>query len=298
MRENGKGYGSNDSSKTGSKLFYIALARLILIFFAMVGLPLIWQLHGTMSGILFLAGCVVVYFLLYNYSDSLETAYQLNQVKAVDFTGIISSYIQLESFDRTRTFSRTELSHLMPDGGFGHATYKVSGRNMIRGSWEGHNLRSAYVDYEDDSSLSDYPRSVLFEGQYTEIEGQTGFPGKMLLIRPRKQLAAHKDILAQTGLTNRRVEADSLPGWEVYSDRPGDAREILSSNREFINRIKLASGMRFMLIEEKRVCFCGDYAFNTVDFNRGYDGANEDCEHAMCLLTDEGLAAVKPLWQD
>ena len=304
MRETEKRPARDAGIWTGRIIVIIGCVQFIVVLMAVGEIPLAFAYHETTKGVLYAAGLTAAFLLLRHWKNSLITAYLLEQEKAVDLTGIIRSYIDLESFDRSGTFKRSELSHLMPGGGFPHASYTVEGRNMIRGSWEGHPLRSAYVDYNDEAGEV---AVRLFAGQYTEIEGYTGFPGKLLLIRPKRRLAgsgdgmraqAYKNMLEQTGLKDRQVESVGPSGWEVYSDRRMDATALLSSNRGFVDRMVRASGMLFMLVEEDRVCFCGDYAFGTFDLANGHEGVKQDCEHAMYMLVNEGLDAVKTLWQD
>ena len=251
-----------------------------------------------------LAACVLAAVLIGRRAGALDDTYQKMQREKLDFDGILGEFIQLDSFDPDGAFTRAELSHLCPDGGWNAASYKLRGRNRMRGSWKGCRLDSAGVDYYSESSPDrDGPQvaTQLIKGQVTMLEARTGFPGKLLLIRPARGYSVTKVtqnvLLRQTGLSGMEVRDTSLAEncWQVFCASPGNAAALLRANRAFTERLNRASRLQFMLIEPDRVTFCGDYQFETVDYRLGIEATGKACRSAMRALVEEGLQTVDAL---
>ena len=269
----------------------------VLFLALIVGTPVITIFSWT-AAVVYLVVGIVAFILLKKKWEKLDGEYRRRLSKSIDYDQIIGKYIDLEWFNPDRAFSRGELVHLIPDGGFPYASNKVRGRNMMCGKWKGYGVRTAWVDYWEEGDIEYGTDRSLFKGQLTIVDAPTGFQGKLLAIHPVKVFhpddcltkTGAKIILKQTGLAGRRPETELLPGWEIYSS--GNAFALANANREWIGAMRQAMGMHFMLIEENRVTFLGNYHFNTVDYQGGTKGTREGCERAMELLADEGLRAA------
>lgn len=283
--------------------FYIIARIIILIIglffvFAMF-LPNVFTYHESVSGQLpVLAGLVIVYILLKKRCRHLIDVYEYYRDKSVDPLSIIGQYIDLDWSNAKRTFSAEDVADLWPIGGFGNANKKLHSKRMMAGQYKGVQLRSAHVEYCEEGYGETYdPETTLFSGQMTIIDTPTGFSGKLLLLKGCTDMQSKaavtkrgmKIMLDQAGRVGQQFEVEQLPGWQVYTDNRREALELFASNADFVERMRRAWRIRFMLVRPDGIVFFGDYDLNFDSCGNDFERMKASLNASIEYLVEEGF---------
>lgn len=295
---------SEDISSMLFRIRFYIIARIIILIigllfvFGMI-LPNVFTYHKSVSGqLLVLAGLVIAYLLMGKRCRRLADVYEYHRSKSVDPWAIIGQYIDLEGPNAWGTFTAEDVADLWPIGGFGNANKKLHSKRMMAGRYKGVKLRSAHVEYCEEGYGETYdPETTLFSGQMTIIDAPTGFSGKLLLLKggadtPRNAAVTKrgmKVMLGQAACMGQQFEAEQLPGWQVYTDNRREALELFASNVDFVERMRSAWRIRFMLVRPDGIVFFGDYDLNFDSCDNDFERMKASLNASIEYLVEEGF---------
>ncbi len=164
----------------------------------------------------------------------------------------------------------------------------ITGRNRFSGFYAGRfPLCSSWlrIDWRVTSSPI-----TLYTGQVALLETPVSFTGKLLLYRPSVHARLINSVFGggDFGRKSQAVTGVRLPlGWAVESDVPDAARAALADNPAFLDKLRDAEQLDFMLVHDRHLVLGGHFDFTPQDLN---DAAPADtCRRAVRDLFERGI---------